>query len=788
MIGPRLLLLLVACVAACSDPAADATTTDAPTRTSIAAIESAPERVELDDVQAVQAAAETRVEPAPAPVPVGTDVVVTVVDSEGAPAPGVLVTGCEVDADGAVAGRVKWGFAVETDATGTALVPAKRTGSRFVAELFGRAYALSEPDEPTRIVLPPTGALEVDLEALGAGAKVRITPHGRKRRAARFDAEAGAVLAVPGVTLGERLTVLVTSTSGRASVEVDGPTRAGEVVRVVPEFEPMIELRARLVDASGAPLRGAQVLASQGGVFGNPPISLGPADEDGRVSKHVRREAFFESIGGPVRLREVARFPVSRAPLRAGSAVLAPAAPARVYDLGDVVLELPPLLVSGRIVDAVGGGVEGAEVEVEVPYLGLDMDDPDMALLAELIRLPALSTDGDGAYSFRSPLPLDEIPDAKLTLSVKRDGVASTLHVPFEVGQEELVITVVEPGTLRIDGANVPGALWSQLSFDVSPADEGERDAGGPRIRVQAGDEVEARPSGDPETQLWERRLDPGTYDVAVELGDSTLHRVTDVRVPAGAASNDPRLAPLSLEGLVSVRTVYVQRPDGTPIAGARAVYAESSLQFAADFLGLPGTLPGAPPGSSPGSSTGSSTGPADLPEDDLVRQALERAGARRGERPVRWYWGDAVGEPSGSDGALAVVLGRTNLRSAAVTAKGYLPRVLGDVDDGEAVVLEPLVDVTVVFALAESAEGAVDGTVTLRRGQELELSPVDSSIPWVDGPTIRFRKAPHEATVALPSGMEFEVDGWGSPWEDQTFVVPPAGGRVVVLSADDDE
>lgn len=760
MLNVRLLLALGLGLAAasCSDSAKDAPQAEAPARGEAPPSAPAPARVDLADVAAAPSHAADREE---APIDLnlrGTDVVVTVVDAQGNPAPGVKVVGCTVDASGAPKGRIRWAFAETTNARGEAIIPARRAGDRHAAALFGRAYALSSSDDPLHIVLPAAGSLHIDLSALDAEARVRVSPVAEGRRSERFDAAAGTVLEIDGVLLGERYRIHVASTAGRASLEVDGPTRAGEVVRVQPDFEPMIELRARLVDASGTPLVGVKARADQQG-YDRPGIGLGPSDAEGRVSAHVRSSAFFTDIGEPVRIqgREATAFKV--AARTSGTAVLPPAAPPGVHDLGDVVLGPIPLIAGGRVVDRAGRAVAGVRVDFDVQLgsqlFGLGAGDRRRSSLFELNALPSITTGEDGAFAFHAPVDEEMVAEVPLGVTVRQPGAATERLFPCEYGDGDLVLELPAPGTLRVDGSRVPPGLWDQIQIRLLlPSGSSSVRLHGEAVAPEhrAGDDAHASEAS------WQRRLDSGVYGLEIRAGGITLQRIQGIDVPAGGEASDPRLLPLLLNERIAARTVVVQRADGTPIKGARAVYAKSSAALASDFLGVQ-LVPG---GEGPG-------------DDAASLLASVQAPGGPTSPHVRWRWGDATGEATGSDGVLTLAAGPERSLRTAVTAAGYRPHVLTEFEDGQAVTLEPLARVTLVFAAG--SEGVDD----LERSVRLDLEPIGSDFPWGEGSGVAVRKAPFEATALLPPGVPFQVSGLFSRWDGAEFVVPEPGGRVVI-------
>ncbi|MEL6714475.1 MAG: hypothetical protein AAFP86_11915, partial [Planctomycetota bacterium] len=110
----------------------------------------------------------------------------------------------------------------------------------------------------------------------------------------------------------------------------------------------------------------------------------------------------------------------------------------------------------------------------------------------------------------------------------------------------------------------------------------------------------------------------------------------------------------------------------------------------------------------------------------------------------------------------------------------GFVGADVTDVADGEVVVLERLVPVTLVFELPAGVEPTDD------LGVELAVRPVGSDVTWDDPVAIEFDSVPHEAKVMLAGGVEFWVD-MDARWSLQRFRVPEGGGRVVLTGTEDD-
>ncbi|MEL6907062.1 MAG: hypothetical protein AAFP22_16755, partial [Planctomycetota bacterium] len=421
-----------------------------------------------------------------------------------------------------------------------------------------------------------------------------------------------------------------------------------------------------------------------------------------------------------------------------------------VYAVGEVVMRKPPIVVAGVVRDADGEPVAGASLSVETrdldPFEGLEA--VGLGGLDDLIYEGGTSRT-NGRFEIRYPYPEEMRGKPGLVVSVGRPGVTGGLYVPFELGAEDVVIELEEPGTLFVDGSDLRQDVWDQLEIDVSPAYvEGEPTHIDEFQNMSEGALVDALP------RTWAQRLVPGTYDVSVSLGWRTVASVEGAVVEPGEVSSDARLAPLVLDRVYTPKTVVVQRADGTPIVGAYAAYADPVVIEIRS-------------------------------EIERMRTTAEGKGEGREElEPLEFYdrtWSDPIGDPSGKDGKVTLLTCDDPMHEVAVFAEGYLGQGATNTADGATIVLDPLVPVTVVF------EDASVDQVGEYYYEELTLEPMSRDIVWDSVPWIEIEALPYEEEVLLPPGVTIRVDGEDSPWSDQRFAVPQGGGRIVLEAAEDE-
>lgn len=240
------------------------------------------------------------------------------------------------------------------------------------------------PEEPIRLVIPPTGSVTVTLanergEPFQTGAQVslgRTTVGDGGRETFRSETAARIIqgrASFPFVGVGTRLTIRVDGVAEMRPLEVlrDGPTRQGEALTIDltwTEQYPVIVGRAVLPDGTA--------IASRNGRF--------------MVDENMIRKGGASLVTDLVgRFRVVVRDPWTVGMIRTGEFFLYPNDNAQLpsldaeldltyalepgeNDVGDIVFVPMPLVAAGQIVDQSGKPLAGVLVFVETPYPAKD--------------------------------------------------------------------------------------------------------------------------------------------------------------------------------------------------------------------------------------------------------------------------------------------------------------------------------------------------------------------------------------------------------------------------------
>jgi len=500
------------------------------------------------------------------------EVTVLVVDHAGAPVAGVKVSGVDLGEDGEPTRRIAFVRHGKTDADGAARLRRWSRHDVYAAALFDGRPVLSSPDAPLRIVLPPTGSLEVDLGAYPDASGFRFMDAGGERWI-RERVDRGAT--IPHVPLGIELRVEIGGLQGSVSEVIDGPSAAGEVVRWRPEPPGSMVVRAQLVDADGDPLDGMSVRLWKRSNF----IVLTPIDgESGWVEGRVRADRWDLSPGERGILRELDGDRLD-AGLLEGTARAPKLIAGGVVDLGQVTLAPHPLAMAGRVVGADGAPVEGARIRIQflaqVPdEARAERDPPSTRLGAEWGLSGALEdgragaafasvdfTDGEGRFELRTSRPIDANDAALLFFEATGPGRrGSTARGRVEVGRRDLEIGLVPNGTVRVDLGTVPAPVRRYMGVRARRVD-------GMRV---IGDE-EQRNRHTPVGSLSRLSLPPGDYDLDITFGAyfrwlTDVATIEGVHVPEGGEASDTRLeAPP-----IPLRSATLHPPAGDSLAGRR--------------------------------------------------------------------------------------------------------------------------------------------------------------------------------------------------------------------------
>lgn len=556
----RPLLASVALVAlACSPGPRDAPDAhdEAPSR--VAAASDAPRIDGAPRLHAVPLAAEAEAgrERRALPLRAGPDghVAVAVVDHLGLPVDGIEVIGLDLDGRGEPPDWLHFTFAAETGPDGRALVPPKRQGERYAAALFDGRPAISTASEPTRIVLPPCGSLEIDLAGHPRATRVRFESldGGRERV---LPTAPRTTVRVDHVPTGIDLELGAMSRMQTVTATVTGPTEHGEVVRWRPEAAPLVTVRARLVDAAGAPRRGMAAALHGGGRS----IVMRARDEvSGVVVGVVPEHEWVLRPGDTGLMRERDRFRDDAGLLQGDVRVPAVDGSGEV-ELGDVVMAQLPPLIHGRVVDATGEPVFGAKVRL-VPMSGDPLhvasaspgparQDSRERVLDSIRDCHDVSDEG-GRFELRSRRwsreTLAELTFIDATTQGRGGASARATFVPTG---GEIVLVLRKPGRLRVGLSAVPAPMRRDLDLRLQRRDGLDTVFERQPRRWRRGEEITVR-------------VPPASYDAEIRYRRTRVALLEGVQVPSGRDCRDPRLDPL----LLPIKSVTLLCPGGGSLA-----------------------------------------------------------------------------------------------------------------------------------------------------------------------------------------------------------------------------
>lgn len=328
--------------------------------------------------------------------------------------------------------------------------------------------------DPLVLRVPPFGYIDVELEqsdivALPLTVALRASDDDPRSDALRYLVDDTRARLGP-IGLGLRVEVEGTGPGTRFHWRgvADGPRHSGEVVRMVLAPPPVLWIRGRALQPNATPLRSGEVHAvweddprkRDADYYGFLDAVL-QTDADGRFAWSLPEETFS---GGPVTF--TARLGKWQA---TASLEIAASGPGEL-DIGDVQLELPPLIVSGTVMDTNRRPLEGVVIHVSKEITA--------------------STTLDGTFELRGALP-----EGPQELNALRQGWLR-LERPFTVGMQGLELVLEEGATLtgvvhfdeRLDprGLRVQSSPWvpgrpnpeldSSGRFEHGPLPQGEYD------------------------------------------------------------------------------------------------------------------------------------------------------------------------------------------------------------------------------------------------------------------------------------------------------------------------
>ena len=443
------------------------------------------------------------------------------------------------------------------------------------------------PEKPVRVRLDePYGALEVRVvdasgraRKIGGDVQVEVgRPRGTFVFSGRREIDGGSIQRRPieqgvariaPVALGARFVVSARLEGGKTvKRSIDGPSAAGEVVRV--DFDPELDrrvLRGRLV---GLPLPHGPIPGMVGDLTAEAALPESKRDD---AASRVRTPR--EPMGFPIAVdaRDDGTFEIdvsSHDGLRIAAIVLrgferahAVGFEARVTppeelvepvtDVGDVAVEIVPVLAAGRVVDDLRRPIAGVDVALTGAFLLFPGTITPMG--------PRAKSAADGTFALVGTV--QESP-TKL-LFTPPPGYASTLE---NLPADDRELEVALPRTGRILGT-VSADFTVMLYASARATRPGERSASLPEAVLQR---AFAQRDTDESISNWAFtfELRPGRYDVLVTSTPNSprsgvIARVDDLEVRPGEVTVDPRLAPLTVVRERVTWRIHLSRSDGAP-------------------------------------------------------------------------------------------------------------------------------------------------------------------------------------------------------------------------------
>lgn len=429
------------------------------------------------------------------------------------------------------------------------------------------------PAEPVQLVLPETGSLRVDLQDSAGnghsrawiylwqrtgGSSLRDSTDGWGRRISQYVQEGETSLLYPHVGLGLDLKLSADPPFGYRKIELEGlgPLVPGEEVSYVLRFaEKVGMLVGRALGPDGEPLRERTLNAA---VW---------VDEPQRERWELSHSCRTDAEGGfrmplrfeqDVELREMHLETDDHEDslMLAGDVTLeGSTSSGGEFDLGDVVLVPPPVVVSGTVQDAAGEPIYWAMVDVA--WKDIYGENPDQFVWRNDFDLRAM-THKDGSFTCYG-----EVTDREYALRVMRQEYVPVELLPFEPGDRGLEIVLRTEG--RLEGSVI-------VPEGISPERIG----------------IEVRTTGDSKPFNWraaERphpdgrfnlpRLTPGTFDVFFHLDQESgpVHSVQGVVVEGGGTTDDSRLQNVDLRSILYAFELDVVAEDGESVSGPHIAF-----------------------------------------------------------------------------------------------------------------------------------------------------------------------------------------------------------------------
>lgn len=428
------------------------------------------------------------------------------------------------------------------------------------------------PGDTVRLVLPPTGAVEVwlrrkdgrvytdpvevGLQCLRAGAlDPRKLARDRTRSSLRVTSVGGRAF-FPYVSLDctVEATVMRPGRETQCVVQGLGPREAGERATLLLDVDadPLVPtVEARAVDRERQPIANARLAVRT--FAGTPPVptrfTYVRTDSDGRFQLGIHDEHFEE---GPIRLL-VCETTGDQSIVRGAEVPLPKELKIEVVPIGDVVLERGTRIASGRVVDTAGAPIANAEVSLlarEVSY----------GIFADWLRD---STDESGRFEIHGWLEA-----ARLNLRASRSGYGARV-VAIELGTSGLDIALHAAGSIAGSVLFADGFPFHEIQVHCS------REA----VNSGSGAWYQVRADG----QFLVPELDPGTHRVQLRVRGEpeVLVDAGGIVVRAGEVSADPRLQGVDLRARLHRFELRVRAHDGRALSEIETHWRPSESQEA---------------------------------------------------------------------------------------------------------------------------------------------------------------------------------------------------------------
>ncbi len=236
--------------------------------------------------------------------------------------------------------------------------------------------------------------------------------------------------------------------------------------------------------------------------------------------------------------------------------------PGQERDLGEVIVDPGPLLVSGTAVDEEGVPQGGVRLRVRWEPAPAGRESGRGRRRRTSSGSMTVTTDDKGVFEVHR----QAVPDSVYGIeSEERDWVSA--RVPFQPGAQGLRVVLTAPGGLRGRVTVVPEELRTRPRLALRPVGDASASTrrgrrSGPRVRVGSNGEFVVR------------RVTPGLYDLEIRLGRVLVRTIPSLQVPSGEIAQPPELRDIIVGSEVVRAKVRVQDVSGNPIQGARVRYS----------------------------------------------------------------------------------------------------------------------------------------------------------------------------------------------------------------------